>query len=108
MSSDLHDEIMNLPRPKFAPEDSAAVAAFQQGFREACHAAAELAAARADDAQEMREALQVIVRIEDREWKPMQVYRSDEQVARDEARHDLAQEIADIARAALAQPTPKE
>ena len=43
-----------------------------------------------------------LIAIEDREWKPVQVFRSDEQVAKDEARHDLAIEIADIARRYLA------
>jgi len=42
-----------------------------------------------------------LIAIEDREWKPMQVFRSDEQVAKDEARHELAIEIASLAREAL-------
>ena len=50
---------------------------------------------------ELRELCNTLVRIEDREWKPVQVFRSDEQVARDEARHDMASEIADLARAIL-------
>jgi hypothetical protein len=44
-----------------------------------------------------------LIAIEDREWKPVRVFRSDEQVARDEARHELAIEIADIARRYLAE-----
>lgn len=44
-----------------------------------------------------------LIQIEDREWKPVQCFRSDEQVAKDEARHELAIEIADIARRYLAQ-----
>jgi hypothetical protein len=44
-----------------------------------------------------------LIAIEDREWKPVQVFRSEEQVAKDEARHELAIEIADIARRYLAQ-----
>jgi hypothetical protein len=56
---------------------------------------------------ELVQALEEIEAIENREWKPMRVFRSDEQVARDEARHDLACEIAGIARAALASSTDK-
>ncbi len=50
-----------------------------------------------------REALGTIINFEWTEWKPMQVFRSDAEVARDEARHAMASEIADIAREALAQ-----
>jgi hypothetical protein len=53
------------------------------------------------DADRMRDALERIIAIEDREWKPMRIFRSEEEAARDDARHDLAMEIAEIARQAL-------
>lgn len=51
----------------------------------------------------LKDLCKELIAIEDREWKPVQVFRSDEQVAKDEARHDLAIEIAEIARRYLAQ-----
>lgn len=42
-----------------------------------------------------------LIAIEDKEWKPMQVFRSDAQVERDEARHDMAYEISEMAREVL-------
>jgi hypothetical protein len=74
---------------------------FIYGFKSAQPEVAALRASR----DELLEALKEIEAIEDREWKPMQVFRSDEQVARDEARHDLACEIAGIARAAIKNAT---
>jgi hypothetical protein len=65
----------------------------------------EIIASLRQSRDELLEALKEIEAIEDREWKPMQVFRSDEQVARDEARHDLACEIAGIARAAIKHAT---
>jgi hypothetical protein len=50
---------------------------------------------------ELRDLCNELVRVEDREWKPVQCFRSDEQVAKDEARHELAIELADMARAIL-------
>lgn len=49
-----------------------------------------------------------LIAIEEREWKPVQVFRSDDQVAKDEIRHEMASEIADIARAVLASMTDEE
>ena len=50
---------------------------------------------------ELRGALEEIIRRESKAWKPMRVFRSDEEVALDEARHEAWTEAADIARAAL-------
>ena len=58
-----------------------------------------------DYKQELRDFCKELERIEWNEWKPVQVFRSDEQVARDEARHQMASEIADMARALLARMT---
>lgn len=44
-----------------------------------------------------------LITLEDKEWKPMQCFRSDAKVAHDEARHELACEIAEQARVTLAQ-----
>lgn len=66
---------------------------------------AENAALR-EQVRELREFAQWITEVEDREWKPMRVFRSEEQVDRDEARHALAQELADEARQALAHTAP--
>jgi vacuolar-type H+-ATPase subunit H len=47
------------------------------------------------------DALRDILRREDKAWKPMQVFRSDEQTALDDARHEAWMEAGDIARKAL-------
>ena len=51
--------------------------------------------------EELRDFCNELISIEDAEWKPVQVFRSDEQVAKDEARHEFAIEIADKARVIL-------
>lgn len=51
----------------------------------------------------LRGALEEIIRREHKAWKPMQVFRSDEEVALDEARHETWTEAAEILRAALAE-----
>lgn len=48
-----------------------------------------------------------IIRIEWDMWRPIQCFRSDEEVARDEAKHEMASMIADKARAALAESGTK-
>ena len=66
-----------------------------------------------DEAERLRDALrdlrddfrrfcEALIEIEREEWKPFQVFRTVEQVDRDEARHEMASEIADFAREALA------
>ena len=48
------------------------------------------------------EALRDIIAAAERAWMPVQVFRGDDEVARDDIRHEMAQELADIARKALA------
>lgn len=55
----------------------------------------------AQEREELREALNEIIRREDKAWKPFQVFRSDRDVELDDARHDAWTEAANIARAAL-------
>lgn len=49
----------------------------------------------------LRDALLEIIDVEDHTWKPMQVFRTDEEVSRDEIRHEMASEIAKIAKRVL-------
>ena len=49
----------------------------------------------------LTDALQEIIRREDKAWKPFQVFRSERDVELDDARHEAWTEAADIARKAL-------
>lgn len=60
-----------------------------------------------EENRNMREALDEIIRREDKAWKPFQVFRSDHEVELDEARHDAWMEAAKIARSALPHPDTK-
>lgn len=51
-----------------------------------------------DHESELRALCKDLIRIEDREWLPVQCFRTDLEVACDEARHRLAMELADMAR----------
>jgi hypothetical protein len=44
-----------------------------------------------------------LIAIENKEWKPFQCFRSEEQFEKDEIRHEMASEIADLARNILRQ-----
>ena len=51
---------------------------------------------------ELLAALEEIVAREDKAWKPMRVFRSEHQAELDDVRHEVWQEAADMARAAIA------
>lgn len=55
---------------------------------------------RAND--DMLAALENIIAREDKAWMPMRAFRSEQQAELDEVRHEVWQEAADIARAAIA------
>lgn len=50
----------------------------------------------------LRDACQQIIAQENKAWMPMRAFRSEEQTALDEAKHEAWIDAADIARAALA------
>lgn len=51
--------------------------------------------------KEVVEALEEIIRREDKAWKPMKGTRSDDEEALDDTKHEVWMEAAEIARAAL-------